>query len=145
MKKPISGAVLAAAVVVAVAACDSFADPTPETLSFRMDGPPGAEVALIFSKQFVAGSNELNQTLITVIDSDTLVTTLPVDTVFDVLIEKRFFVMAIPEVDGTSVQVRIDVNDRNVFNSEGDLFIEDPWRFVYLFNQLLAESVDVVF
>lgn len=145
MKKRISSVVLAAAVCATFAACESFTDPTPETLSFRMDGPAGAEVSLIVSKYFVAGRNELDQTLITVLSSDTLVRTLPVDTVFDILVEKRFFVMAIPEVDGTAVDVLIDVNSRNVFSDQGDLFIEEPWRFVYLFNQLLSQSVDVVF
>ena len=63
----------------------------------------------------------------------------------DIVVEKRFFVMAIPQEDGVAVEVLIDVDDRTVLSDEGDLFIEDPWRFVYLFNQLVTSSADVVF
>ena len=145
MNKRVKTAGVGTLLLLAVAACSVWDDPSPETLSFRMDGTAGAEVTLIVSKLFQAGTDEVGTTLVTVLASDTLVRTLPIDTVFDIVFERRFFVMAIPELDGITVEVRIDVNERNIFASEGALFIEDPWRFVYLFNQSITDNVDVVF
>lgn len=145
MKKRIQEAGLGALLVVVMAACSVWDDPSPETLSFRMEGAAGTEVTLIFSKLFQAGTNEIGTTTVTVLASDTVVRMLPIDTVFDIVVERRFFVMAIPEHDGVEVDVRIDVNDRNIFANDGALFIEEPWRFVYLYNQSITDNVDVVF
>lgn len=133
------------AAALLVTAC-GFEDPTPETLTFRMDGPAGTPVDFIFSKYFVAGTNELGETLVSVAQSDTVRMTLPVDTVFDIVVEKRWLVLALPvEGDGIDVDVSIDVNDRNLVREEGKLYVDPPWRFVYMFNQMISESVDVVF
>lgn len=145
MKKRIQEAGLGALLLVAVAGCSVWGDPSPETLSFRMDGPAGAEVTLVVSKLFQAGTDEIGTTVVTVLSSDTSVQTLPIDMVFDIVMARRFFVMATPEQDGVEVEVRIDVDDRSIFDDEGALFIEDPWRFVYVYNQLITNNVDVVF
>ena len=144
MNKRIRGAGLGALLIVTIAACSVWDDPSPETLSFRMDGSAGTKVTLVVSKLFQAGTSEVGTTVVTVLSSDTLVQTLPIDMVFDIQLERRFLVLAIPEEDGVEVEVRIEVNERSVFDDEGALFIEEPWRFVYLFNQATTE-VDVVF
>ncbi len=145
MNKRIKRAGLGALLLVAVAGCSVWGDPSPETLSFRMEGAAGTEVTLVVSKLFQAGTNEIGTTVVTVLLSDTLVRTLPIDMVFDIVAERRFFLMAIPEQDGVEVEVRVDVNDRSIFDDEGALFIEDPWRFVYVYNQSITDNVDVVF
>ena len=128
-------------------ACGIFEDPTPETLSLRMSGPPDAEVMAIFAQVFVAGINqETNTTEVRVTSSDTVIQTLPLDTVIDIAESRQLFVQVetIP-ADTIQVAVRVDVDTRNVFDREGVIFPEGPFRYVYQFNRPLTEVVEVVF
>ena len=59
--------VLAVAAVLAIG-CEVFQDPTPKEISFRMSGSAGDIVTVIYSKQFVAGVNELGVTRVEVCD-----------------------------------------------------------------------------
>jgi hypothetical protein len=127
-------------------ACSTFEDPTPENISFRIEGPAGTTVEAIYSTQFVAGVDEQNVTRVQVFRSDTVLHLLPIDTVFDISIDRRFFVQVTPEgSDPTAVAVRVDVDDRTVLSDTGDLVAAEPWRYVYMFNQQLTRVVDVVF
>jgi hypothetical protein len=136
---------LAAAGVLAVGACGFFEDPTPETLFFTLSGPAGTQVEVVYSTQFVAGVNELGVTEVQVFLTDTVVHTLPIDTLFDISIDRRWFVQVTPlGVDEASVQARVDVDDRTVLNEQGLIFPATPWRFAYLFNQTVTRSIDVV-
>ena len=45
---------------------------------------------------------------------------------------------------GIEQQARVDIDGRNVLNNEGLIFPDAPWNYVYQFNQLLTESVEVI-
>ena len=127
-------------------ACSAFEDPTPNNITFRMSGTSGTIVEAIYSTQFIAGVDDANTTHVQIYQADTVQQTLPIDTVIDIAVDRRFFVQIAPvSVAQTSVQVRVDVDDRNVLNDSGDVFASDPWRYVYLFNQQVSRIIDVVF
>lgn len=126
--------------------CSIFEDPRPEQVSFRMSGSPGATVTAIYSKQFVAAVNELGVTEVEVFGADTVVHLLPIDTIVDVVLEQRFFVQVetMPN-DTVNVQVRVDIDGRNVLNDSGGIYGGSPWRYLYQFNQTFTQVFDVVF
>ena len=127
-------------------ACSAFEDPTPNNITFRMSGTSGTIVEAIYSTQFIAGVDDTNTTHVQIYQADTVQQTLPIDTVIDIAVDRRFFVQIAPvSVAQTSVQVRVDVDDRNVLNDSGDVFASAPWRYVYLFNQQVSRVIDVVF
>jgi hypothetical protein len=143
--KTLTKFVVYASLVAAAASCEVFQDPTPETVSFRMDGTPGVPVTVIYSKQFVAGVTEAGVTEVEVFRSDTVTHLLPIDTIIDVRLEQRIFIQAeVGPAESVNVDVRVDVNDRNVFTRNGDLFPTIPWRFVYQYNTRFTEAIQVV-
>jgi len=145
MKNSIRYFVLAAVALLTVG-CEIFQSQAPETISFTMNGTAGEVVTIIYSKEFVAATDEAGVTHLEVFGADTVVHTLPIDTIIDVRIERQLFLMAEPlaSSDTVNVNVRIDVNDRSVFDGSGDLLPEDPWQFLYRFNAPPTQSVEVV-
>lgn len=127
-----------------VSGCKVFENPTPHDIIVRLTG--NAEVEIIMSRQFVAGVDEDGGTHLQVFSPDTLHRTLPLDTVINIEVDRRFFIQVTPwDVDQISLGARVDVDDRNVLNDSGDVFASDPWRYVYLFNQQITRIVDVEF
>ena len=128
-----------------IAGCEAFENITPELITFRMDGPVGQTVSIIYSKQFVAGIDETNVTRVEVFGADTVVHTLPFDTVIDVRLERRIFLQGeVGPSDTLNVNVEIDADGRTLFNGTGDLFPDLPWRFLYQFNTLFSDDIEVV-
>ena len=121
-------------------------DPTPESVRFRMDGPAGTEARVIFSTDFIAGRNQTGVTEVRIFLSDTITSAFPIDVVISILPNHIFFVQAEPVgVDDLSVSIRVDADDRHLFDGTGLILATDPWLFVYLFNvNLLTSNVDVV-
>lgn len=137
-----------ALVLSATAACGIFEDPTPETISVEMSGSSGTEVMAIYSQIFVAGVNQQTSTTeVRIQQADTVFETLPIDTIVDIRESRQFFfqVQTMPEQDTIAVNVRVDVDSRNLVASQGLIFPDDPWRYVYQFNRPLTSIVEVVF
>jgi len=111
-----------------------------------MSGPTGSQVTVIYSKQFVAGVNEIGQTRLEVFGADTVVHTLPIDTVIDVRLEQRLFLRASPLAasDTLAVDARVDVDGRNIYSDQGDLFPLVPWQFFYQYNVTFTQDVEVI-
>lgn len=135
-----------AAVLLTAGGCEIFEDRTPENIFFRMDGTSGDPVSVIYSKKFVAGVDELGVTQVEIFESDTVLHTVPFDTVIDVRIEQRMFIQAEPltETDTLSIDARVDVDDRNLYDQSGRLYPTEPWRFLYQFNQRFTDVVEVI-
>lgn len=124
--------------------CEAFTDPTPSNISFRMRGDAGKQVRVIYSKQFVAGTTEFGVTRVRVVVSDTVLHELPVDTVIDISVERRWFVQAeSAQGDTLAVSVQINVDDRSLLSESGGIFPGDPWHFAYAFNHRFARALDV--
>jgi len=132
-------------VALGLTACEVFEDQTPEFIHFRMSGTVGETVTVIYSKQFVAGVNESGVTRIQVFGADTVLHTLPIDTIIDVRLEQRIFLQARgSESDTVYVDVKVDVNDRGLYDRDGGLFPGIPWYFLYQFNQRFTDDVEIV-
>lgn len=128
-----------------IAGCEAFQNITPELITFRMDGPAGQTVSIVYSKQFVAGLNEEGVTRVQVFGADTVVHTLPFDTVIDVRLERRIFLQGlVGPTDTLSVDVEIDADGRSLFSGTGDLFPDLPWLFLYQFNTLFSDDIEIV-
>ena len=133
--------------MLAMTGCSIFEDPTPETISIRMGGSADGQVRAIFAQVFVAGINqETNTTQVRVTSSDTVIRTLPLDTVIDIADSRQLF-MQVESVamDTLDVGVRIDIDTRNVLQRQGLIFPEQPFRYVYQFNRPLTNVVEVIF
>ena len=137
---------LAAAVVLLAAAC-GIQDGWPRQVSFGMESEEaGARAKAIYSRDFVAGVDAEGVTHVQVFSSDTVVHTLPIDTVIDITADQRWLVQ-VETVDGDTlaVTVRVDVDDRNQVSRFGGIFSDQPWRYVYVFNQRITDELDVAF
>ena len=137
-KLTVAGVVLSTAL-----GCVLFDEPTPENVSFRMSGPAGVSVVAIYSKDFIAGSNELGETRVTVMGTDTVNHVLPIDTIINISESTQFFVQ-VESTDTLAVSVVIDVDDRSLVNSQGGIFPGEPWRYVYQFNRFFGTIVEVI-
>lgn len=134
-----------AVLIGVVGACEIFEDQTPRFINVHMDGPAGSVVSIIYSKQFVAGVDEVGVTRVEVFGADTVQHVLPVDTVIDVRLERRLYLQAeVLPTDTLAVDVAIDVDGRGLFDQAGDLFPDVPWRFLYQFNTRFTNSIEVV-
>ena len=135
-----------AAVLASVAACNIIEDLTPENISFRMSGADGQVVIAIYSQEFVAGIDELNITQVQVFGSDTVIHVLPIDTIINIATERRFFVqVTAAPMDTVVVSVLVDIDGRNLLNASGGIFPDVPFRYVYQFNQLFSDAIEVIF
>ena len=121
-------------------------DPTPENIHFEMRGEAGARVRAIYSTQFVAGLSEFGVTRVQVVRADTVVHEIPFQRAMNISIDRRWFVQA-ESLDGDtlSVHVIVNVDDRGLVDEAGGIFPDEPWHFVYSFNQLLTRDLDVAF
>ncbi len=145
MKKLIRSFVLLSSLTVALAACSVFEDQSPENLGFRLEGQPGTTVMAIYSTEFVAAVNEVQVTQVRVFRSDTVMATLPIDTIISIVENQQFFVQIEPmPADTVNAVVRVDVDGRTLVDNSGLIFPESPWNYVYQFNQLLTDLVEVV-
>jgi acyl-CoA synthetase (AMP-forming)/AMP-acid ligase II len=117
-------------------------NPAPERARLVIVGDAGKSVRLITSTEFVAAVNEQGQTRVEMFVSDTLVTTLPYERVFDIEDDQRFLVEAAwidADFDAVSVQVFLD--DAVRFDEAGVLKDGQPYRFVYMFNQAFTRDI----
>jgi len=136
---------LLAAAPLLAPGCGWFDDPTPENAFFKLDGPAGAQVRAVYSTQFVAGVDERGVTQVQMVWADTVIHTLPIDTVFDISVDRRFFVEVTPLTSPSmTLSARVDVDDRNQVNESGVVDASSPWRFAYLFNQAITRVINVV-
>ena len=143
---PFAGLPLLLAAVAVGGCSEVFDDPSPENIHFEMRGEAGDRVRAIYSTQFVAGLNEFGVTRVQVVRADTIVHEIPFRRTMDISIDRRWFVQAESlEGDTLSVQVIVNVDDRGLLNEAGGIFPDDPWHFVYSFNQLLTRDLDVAF
>lgn len=125
--------------------CEAFEDPTPENIFLTMIGSSGADVRVVYTTEFLAGVNEAGRTEVRLFDADTVIQTLPLDTIINIAVNRQIFVEVLPVgTDTVDVEVVVDVDDRNLVRSSGKIFPDDPWRFLYAFNRRFTSVIDVV-
>lgn len=118
---------------------------TPSLVHLRISGVAGTEIQLVVSREFVAGVDQLQVTQVQLFQADTILTSLPVDTVVSISTAHRFFAEATPvQPDTLDVTVRVDVDERRLYDRRGLVWQDVPFRFVYVFNQALTQTIDIV-
>jgi hypothetical protein len=128
------------------AGCDWFDDPSPQEARVVIDGDPGTTIVVIASSKFVAGVNDIGVTRVEIIESDTIVTSPPLDRTFSIRGDYRFFVQAARlDADVNSLRMQVFVDDDREFDESGPLLADGPFRFVFQFNQFLTDVIDVTF
>jgi hypothetical protein len=128
------------------AGCDWFKDPSPREARVVIDGAAGPTIVLIASSKFVAGVNDVGVTRVEIIQSDTIVTSLPFDRTFNIEGDYRFFIQAARlDADVGSFRMQVFVNEDRKFDEGGSLVENAPYRFVFQFNQFLTDVIDVTF
>jgi hypothetical protein len=135
--------VVVLAAVWLTGACGLLLDnPAPEEARLVINGDGGKSVRLITSTEFVAAVTEAGQTRVEMFVSDTLITTLPYERVFDIGDDQRFLVEASwIDTDLETVSVRVFLDDEKRFDEAGVLLEGAPYRFVYLFNQAITRDI----
>jgi len=144
MKTTISVGV-ALVLLASVGACSVFEDQSPENLNFRLSGSDGMQVQAVYSTRFAAGTTEEGVTEVRIFSADTVLETLPIDTTISIVENQQFFVQILPgPTDTVDVAVRVEIDGRQVLDNTGFIFPLSPWRYVYQFNQLLTDVVEVI-
>lgn len=129
--------------LLAAPACQVFEDQSPENVNFRLSGTAGETVRAVYSTEFIAGVTDEGVTQVRVFGADTVLQTLPIDTTVSIVENQQFFVEILPP-DSVVVSVRVEIDGRQVLEDSGFILPVSPWRYVYQFNQLLTQVVEVV-
>jgi hypothetical protein len=138
-------AILGLLALLAVSACDSFDNPAPDEARVLIQGEAGALVRVIVSTRFVAGINDAGETRVEILQSDTVITTLPFDKVYDIEADQRFFVEAARlDDDLENVRMQVFLDNRVRFDEAGTLIEGTPYRFVFAFNQVILRDISVL-
>jgi hypothetical protein len=136
--------VVAVLVLCALSACDWFDDPTPTQVTLSVTGEAGTMAELVLSTQFVAGVTDAGVTQVQIFLADTLVRPLPIDTVVSIAVDRRFFAEVSPlESAIAEYRIRVNVDDRRLFDETGDVLAASPFRYVYSFNQATTRVIEV--
>ena len=127
-------------------ACDWFEDPTPESVRVTIDGTPGDSLIVITSTVFVAATNELGSTTVNSFASDTTVWMLPADRTFDIREDQRFMILGTPGDSATTVPIdaNVRVDTRTPFRADIDVTAENPFLFLFLFNQEIVSDFELL-
>jgi hypothetical protein len=126
-------------------ACGWFDDPAPDRARVVVEGEAGKEVRLIISTQFVASVNDQGQTRVVLFQADTVIVTLPFETVYTIEEDHQFFSeTARLEADLQNVRVQIYLDHRKEFDAGGPLLPDQPYRFVYTFNRATTRDIVVL-
>jgi hypothetical protein len=134
-----------AGALLAATGCGLVEDPSPNEARLIVHGDAGKEVRIIVSSKFVAAVNEDGQTRVVIIESDTLVTTLPFEARYPIEDDQQFFAEAARlDADLGDVQMQVFVDERLQFDQGGVLTAGFPYRFVYTFNQQVTRDIVVL-
>lgn len=78
-------------------------------------------------------------------NADTTVVSLPFDRTWNISGDQRFVLLG-SLADSTSgvVRLRVDVDGDSAFDNRIQALLDDPIRFVYLFNQQILQEFDLL-
>lgn len=137
---------LLAAFALTITACGIVEEKWPTEVAFEMRGDAGSRAKVIYSTNFVAGVDVEGVTQVSVLSSDTVLRTLPLDTVMSIAREQKWLVQVETVAGDTlDVSVAVEVDGRNLISESGGIFPDTPWHFVYVFRQKLTRRLDVRF
>lgn len=154
---PRQGAVLGLALAAALglAACDLLRDPSPDSVSLRLEGAPGTEALLVTSTQFLAQQQRrirdnglpYDTLLIQVFAAETTRVALPFEQAYDISGPRRFLarVFRLDRATG-ALRVRADIDGETRFERATSAVPADSVvQFLYVFNGGFGGNDDDVF
>ena len=130
-------------VALAAWGCELFADPSPEIVRVTLEGE-AESFMLVTSTEFFATNSEAGDMSVQLFAADTTLISFPFDRSWNIEAEQRFFLLAAP-VDSSAVQVQVRVfldGDKD-FDRSVDAVVEDPVRYIYLFNQRILQDFEL--
>ena len=124
--------------------CGLFADPSPEIVRVTLEGDAESFI-LVTSTEFFATNNEAGDMSVQLFTADTTVISFPFDQSWNIEAEQRFFLLAAPmDSSAVRVQVRVFLDGDKDFDRSVDAMIEDPVRYIYLFNQQVLQDFELL-
>ena len=129
---------------VAVAGCDWFEDPSPEIIRVTLDGSAD-QFVIITSTEFFAATNEAGEVGVQVFNPDTTIVSLPFEQTWDISQAQRFLLLGMPgDSSAVTVRLRVLIDGDESFDQTVLTLIDDPVRFVYLFNQQILQDFELL-
>lgn len=137
---------LLAAFALMMASCGILEERWPTEIAFEMRGKAGRQAMAIYSTDFIAGVDVEGVTQVSVLSSDTMLHTLPIDTMMSIAVPQKWLVQVEALAGDTlDVSVSVEVDGRSLLSESGGIFPDAPWHFVYVFRQKLTRRLDVRF
>lgn len=144
MRPPPSVRAVLLALAMGSGACGWFDDPSPDEARLVVESDAATPVRVVVSLRFVAGETEVGDTQVEVFQADTFDVTPPFDRTFGIREEQRFFAEVSRLEEDGRVRVRVYLDGDERFNDTGGLAEEGPFRFVFLFNQIVSRNIEVL-
>lgn len=120
--------------------CGWLDDPSPEFVRVMIESNDQS-LMLITSTQFVQTTNELGEVGVQVFDSDTTLASFPFDQSWNISEEQRFLLMGFPADSGAvTIRMRILLDGDPDYDKTVTVLIDDPVRYIYLFNQQIFQE-----
>lgn len=131
-------------VVLTTWGCSWFDDPSPEFVRVMIESDDES-LMLITSTQFFQTTNEVGEVGVQVFDSDTTIASFPFDQSWNIKDEQRFLLMGFPtDSSAVSVRMRILLDGDLDFDKTVTILIDDPVRYIYLFNQQILQDFELL-
>ena len=138
-------AIVFVAAALLAGGCGLLDNPTPKQARLVIQGEEGKEVRLIISTEFVAQVDEVGQTRVVIFVADTVVTNLPYEQVYPIEEDQRFFAeTARLDADLETLHMQVFIDGDREFDHGGMLLENQPYRFVYTFNQATTREIVVL-
>lgn len=130
--------------MVATGSCSWLDDPSPDFVRVMIDSDDES-LMLITSTQFFQTTNELGEVGVQVFSSDTTFASFPFDQSWNIKDEQRFLLMGFPPDSGAvTVRLRVLLDADPDFDKTVTVLIDDPIRYIYLFNQQILQEFVVL-
>ncbi len=124
--------------------CDWFEDPSPDFVRVMIDSD-AESLMLITSTRFLTTTNERGELGVDVFSSDTTHVSFPFDHSWNIQEDRRFLLLGFPsDSSGATVRVRILLDGDTDFDRTTTILIDDPVRYIYLFNQRVVQDFNLL-
>ncbi len=124
--------------------CGWFEDPTPDEIRVRLEGDL-SELHLVTSTRFVAATDGTGRWRVQMFNADTTVVSLPFDRTWNISGDQRFVLLgSLADSTAGLVRLRVDVDGDQAFDNRIQALVDNPIRFVYLFNQQILQEFDLL-
>lgn len=124
--------------------CSWLDDPSPEFVRVMIESD-AESLTLITSTRFFQTTNELGEVGVEVLSSDTTIASFPFDQRWNISQEQRFLLLGFPsDSSAVTVRLRVLLDGDPDFDRTITVLIDDPIRYIYLFNQQIIQDFELL-